>query len=63
LKDAPGSIDYYAFDMPELEDEDLPGDPDDSHRRYIEAAVNGILIGGLYLPNGSPLLVSSSTTN
>lgn len=32
----------------------LPGDPDDMHSRYIEAAVNGILIGGLYLPNGNP---------
>lgn len=32
----------------------LPGDPDDSHSRYIEAAVNGMLIGGLYLPNGNP---------
>ena len=32
----------------------LPGDPDDRHSRYIEAAVNGILIGGLYLPNGNP---------
>ena len=32
----------------------LPGDPDDSHCRYIEAAVNGILIGCLYLPNGNP---------
>jgi exodeoxyribonuclease-3 len=32
----------------------LPGDPEDSHSRYIEAAVNGILIGGLYLPNGNP---------
>lgn len=32
----------------------LPGDPDDAHSRYIEAAVNGILIGGLYLPNGNP---------
>src|SRR5437867_134692 len=32
----------------------LPGDPDDSHSRYIEAAINGILIGGLYLPNGNP---------
>jgi exodeoxyribonuclease-3 len=32
----------------------LPGDPDDSHSRYLEAAVNGILIGGLYLPNGNP---------
>jgi len=32
----------------------LPGDPDPSQSRYIEAAVNGILIGGLYLPNGNP---------
>ena len=39
----------------------LPGDPDDSHSRYIEAAVNGILIGGLYLPNGNPRPGPSST--
>jgi exodeoxyribonuclease-3 len=32
----------------------LPGDPDDSHSRYIEGVVNGIIIGGLYLPNGNP---------
>jgi exodeoxyribonuclease-3 len=32
----------------------LPGDPDDSHSRYIEATVNGIVIGCLYLPNGNP---------
>ncbi len=32
----------------------LPGDPDDQHSRYIEAAVNGVLIGCLYLPNGNP---------
>ncbi|MYM34784.1 exodeoxyribonuclease III [Duganella sp. FT94W] len=32
----------------------LPGDPDDSQSRYIEAMVSGILIGGLYLPNGNP---------
>src|ERR1700728_2806503 len=32
----------------------LPGDPDDSHSRYIEGAVNGIRIGRLYLPNGNP---------
>ena len=33
---------------------DLPGDPDDTHSRYIEAAVNGVVIGCLYLPNGNP---------
>ena len=32
----------------------LPGDPDDEHSRYIEAMVNGIIIGCLYLPNGNP---------
>jgi exodeoxyribonuclease-3 len=33
----------------------LPGDPQDLHSRYIEAAVDGVLIGGLYLPNGNPM--------
>ncbi|MFA6113265.1 MAG: exodeoxyribonuclease III [Sphingomonas sp.] len=32
----------------------LPGDPDAQQSRYIEAAVNGVLIAGLYLPNGNP---------
>lgn len=32
----------------------LPGDPEDLHSRYIEALVNGIVIGCLYLPNGNP---------
>jgi exodeoxyribonuclease-3 len=32
----------------------LPGDPDDQHSRYIEAAVNGLIVGCLYLPNGNP---------
>lgn len=32
----------------------LPGDPDDMHSRYIEAAVNGLIVGCLYLPNGNP---------
>jgi exodeoxyribonuclease-3 len=32
----------------------LPGDPDHTQSRYIEAAVNGLLIGGLYMPNGNP---------
>ena len=33
---------------------ELPGDPDDDHSRYLEAAVNGVLVGCLYLPNGNP---------
>ena len=32
----------------------LPGDPEDLHSRYIEAMIDGITIGGLYLPNGNP---------
>jgi exodeoxyribonuclease III len=32
----------------------LPGDPDDTHSRYIEAEVKGIVVGCLYLPNGNP---------
>jgi exodeoxyribonuclease-3 len=32
----------------------LPGDPEDSHSRYIEAIVNDVVIGCLYLPNGNP---------
>ena len=32
----------------------LPGDSEDLHSRYIEAEINGIIIGCLYLPNGNP---------
>ena len=32
----------------------LPGDPEDLHSRYIEAMVNGVVVGCLYLPNGNP---------
>ena len=32
----------------------LPGDPHDREARYLEAAVNGVLVGSLYLPNGNP---------
>ena len=32
----------------------LPGDPKDEQARYIEAAIDGILIGCIYLPNGNP---------
>jgi exodeoxyribonuclease III len=33
----------------------LPDDPDPSHSRYIEAAIGGVLVGGLYAPNGNPV--------
>lgn len=32
----------------------LPGDPADDQARYIEAAVNGVLVASIYLPNGNP---------
>jgi exodeoxyribonuclease III len=32
----------------------LPGDPDDSHSRYLEGEVHGLTVGCLYLPNGNP---------
>ena len=32
----------------------LPGDPEDLHSRYIEAKINDVIIGCLYLPNGNP---------
>lgn len=33
---------------------DLPGDADDTQARYIEAAVDGVLMTSLYAPNGNP---------
>ena len=39
---------------PVLTADELPGDPDDRQARYIEAAVNGVVIACLYAPNGNP---------
>ena len=39
---------------PVLTREALPGDPEDRQARYIEAAVNGVLIASIYAPNGNP---------
>ncbi len=33
----------------------LPGDPDDTHSRYIEAELDGVVVGSIYLPNGNPV--------
>ena len=41
--------------QPHLTRKGLPGDREDLQSRYIEAAVQGILIGCLYLPNGNPV--------
>jgi exodeoxyribonuclease-3 len=40
--------------MPIVTRRRLPGDPSDHQARYIEAAVEGLLIACLYLPNGNP---------
>jgi exodeoxyribonuclease-3 len=32
----------------------LPGDPDDTHSRYLEARVGELVVGSIYLPNGNP---------
>jgi exodeoxyribonuclease-3 len=32
----------------------LPGDPDDTHSRYLEAEIAGLRVACLYLPNGNP---------
>jgi len=32
----------------------LPGDPDDTHSRYIEAEAHGLVVASIYLPNGNP---------
>ncbi|MHC1652106.1 exodeoxyribonuclease III [Stenotrophomonas maltophilia] len=32
----------------------LPGEPRDTQSRYLEAAVHGVIVGALYLPNGNP---------
>ena len=33
---------------------ELPGDPADDQARYLEAAVEGVVVACLYLPNGNP---------
>lgn len=33
---------------------ELPGDPSDRQSRYLEAAVKGLLVACVYLPNGNP---------
>ena len=42
---------------------ELPGDPSDAQSRYIEAAVKGVLVASIYLPNGNPQPGPNSTTS
>ena len=39
---------------PHLTRDRLPGAPTDAQSRYLEAAVNGVLVACIYLPNGNP---------
>lgn len=39
---------------PVLTRTELPGDPEDAQARYIEAAVRGVIVASIYLPNGNP---------
>jgi exodeoxyribonuclease III len=39
---------------PILTSRELPGDADDTQSRYIEAAVNGVIVASVYAPNGNP---------
>jgi exodeoxyribonuclease-3 len=44
---------------PKLRRVGLPGDPDDTHSRYIEAEIDtpagAVIVGSIYLPNGNPV--------
>ncbi len=44
-----------ARTQPELRRVGLPGDPDDTHSRYLEALVDGVVVASIYLPNGNPV--------
>jgi exodeoxyribonuclease-3 len=40
--------------QPQLRRTELPGDKADTQSRYLEAAVNKLVVGCIYLPNGNP---------
>ena len=40
---------------PALRQVGLPDDPDDTHSRYIESEVDGLIVASIYLPNGNPI--------
>src|SRR5947208_8717929 len=39
---------------PVLTRTELPGEPADAQSRYVEAAVDGVIVASLYAPNGNP---------
>ncbi len=42
-------------EAPVLRQVGLADDPDDTHSRYIEAEVSGLIVASIYLPNGNPI--------
>jgi exodeoxyribonuclease-3 len=40
---------------PKLRRVGLPGDPDDTHSRYIEVELDDLVVASIYLPNGNPV--------
>lgn len=42
-------------ETPVLRQVGLPGDPDDTHSRYIEAEAKDLIVASIYLPNGNPI--------
>ena len=48
---------------PVLTRTELPGDAADRQSRYLEAAVNGVLVASIYAPNGNPQPGPNSTTS
>ena len=44
----------FARWVPVVTRMDLPGDTPDGQCRYLEAAVNGLLVASIYGPNGNP---------
>ena len=40
--------------QPILVRQTLPGDPTDKQARYVEAAINGVIVASIYAPNGNP---------
>src|SRR5207237_8446363 len=49
-----GRASYAPVTEPIVARTEVPGDASDTQSRYIEAAVNGVLIASLYAPNGHP---------
>ena len=50
-----GTVWLFARDAsPVITRRQLPGDIADKQSRYLEAAVNGVLVACIYLPNGNP---------